>query len=73
MAASDLHLPSDNHSDEVNTIVEQMCLIAHPDPLRLPKVFNLNKAPDNYRKATVQPDADVWRVLGQPLNYLLKA
>jgi len=58
-SSSTLQLP-DHHSDEVNTLVEQLCLIDHPDPLHLPKTFDLGKVPDNYREATSCPDADVW-------------
>jgi hypothetical protein len=53
--------PDDLPSLEYPVLLEQTCLAAFPDPLRLPKSFDLSKAPENYREAIARPDADVWR------------
>jgi len=38
---------------------------AHLNPLRLPKVFNLSKAPLNYCEAKARPDTNIWRTVMQ--------
>jgi len=44
---------------EFSVISEHMSLAAHPNPLRLPKTFDLSKAPLNFCEARARPDADV--------------
>ena len=60
-AASDFpEPPHDFSSIELRILTEQKSLAAWPDPLRLPRVFDLSKPPDNLCEAMVHPDADVW-------------
>jgi len=40
--------------------LEQICLATFPNPLCLPKSFDLSKALENYCEAIAHPDADVW-------------
>ena len=53
--------PINLQSFEYPVLLQQSCLAAYPDPLRLPKSFDLSKAPENYREAVARPDADIWR------------
>ena len=53
--------PHDFSSIELRVLDEQKSFAAWPDPLRLPHVFDLSKAPDNFHKAMACPDCDVWR------------
>jgi len=64
LAASDDHF-DDMTSLESSIIHDHVSLAAHPNPLRLPKIFDLSKAPMNYREAKAHPDADVWRAAMQ--------
>jgi len=64
LAASDDHF-DDMTSLESSIIHDHVSLAAHPNPLHLPKIFDLSKAPMNYREAKARPDADVWRAAMQ--------
>jgi hypothetical protein len=47
---------------EDSIVLEHRCLAAFPDPLRVPKVFNLDKPPETLREAKRRPDYSVWRL-----------
>ena len=56
----------ENHFDDMSSlkfsvISEHMSLAAHPNPLCLPKTFDLSKAPLNFHEARACPDIDVWQ------------
>ena len=52
--------PLDFSSIKLDILLKQKSLIAWPDPLHLPYVFDLSKPPDNFREAMACPDADIW-------------
>ena len=60
MASSLPDPPLNFFSIELDILLEQKSLMAWPDPLHLPHVFNLSKPPDNFCEAMAHPDADVW-------------
>ena len=44
--------PINLQSFEYPVLLQQSCLATYPDPLHLPKSFDLSKAPENYHEAS---------------------
>ena len=63
LAMDDLPHSFDSLVDrELDITLEYLCLAAFPDPLRLPKTFNLEKPPENLREVNAREDVSVWKV-----------